>query len=47
MASKFSMPLIKHVVKGSMSTYELSIEVLGLIHEGLASWQLVDDQGDY
>jgi hypothetical protein len=40
------MPPIAHVVKGSMFTYELSIKVLGLIHEGLASWQLVDDQGD-
>jgi hypothetical protein len=37
MASKFSMPPTSYVVKGSISTYELFIEILGLIHEGLAS----------
>ncbi len=45
-ASKFPMPTATHVVKGSLSTYELSTKVLGFIQEGLTCHQLVDDQGD-
>jgi hypothetical protein len=43
MASKFSMPAIRHYVKGLLSTYELSTKVLGIIHKGVACWQLVDE----
>jgi hypothetical protein len=46
-ASKFPMPPTTHVVKGSLSIYELSTKVLGFIHKGLASRQLIDDQGDW
>jgi hypothetical protein len=35
-ASKFSMPPTTHFVRGSLSTYKLSIEVLGIIHESVA-----------
>jgi hypothetical protein len=33
-ASKFVLPPTSHVVRGSLCTYELSLEVLASIHEG-------------
>jgi hypothetical protein len=35
-ASKFFMPPITHFVRGSLSAYELSTKVLGIIHKGVA-----------
>jgi len=35
-ASKFSMPPTMHTVRGSLCIYELSDEVLGIIHEGIS-----------
>jgi hypothetical protein len=42
MASKFPMPPTMHFVKGLLSTYELSTEVLEIIREGVVSQQLMD-----
>jgi hypothetical protein len=33
-----------HAVTGSLCTYELSREVLEIIHEGISSWQLVNEE---
>jgi len=36
-------PLTTHYIRDSLSTYELSTKVLGIIHEGVSYWQLVDE----
>jgi hypothetical protein len=36
-ASKFTMPPTTHAVRGSLCTYELSSEVLVIIHESISS----------
>jgi hypothetical protein len=43
MVSKFSMPPITHFIIGSLSTYKLSKEVLGIIHVGVAYQQLIHE----
>jgi hypothetical protein len=44
--SKFSMPPIVHFVRVSLCIYELSSEVLGIIHEAITFQQLLDEQND-
>ncbi len=41
------MPPIVHSIRGSLCTYELSSEILGIIHEAIAFQQLPDEQNDY
>jgi hypothetical protein len=44
--SKFSMPPIVHSIRVSLCTYELSSEVLGIIHKAITFQQLMDEQND-
>jgi hypothetical protein len=37
------MPPTTHVVKGNFVTYELLIEVLGIIEQGIDAFTLLDD----
>jgi hypothetical protein len=42
LASKFPMSPTMHVIRGSLCTYELSNEVLRIIHESISYQQSVD-----
>jgi hypothetical protein len=44
--SKFSVPPIAHNVQGSNVTYELTIDVMGIIQKGLETHDLVDVNED-
>jgi hypothetical protein len=46
MASNFLMPPTMHTLKGSLCTYEVFDEVLGINHEGIYCQQLVDEQNE-
>jgi hypothetical protein len=46
MASNFLMPPTMHTFKGSLCTYEVFDEVLGINHEGIYCQQFVDEQNE-